>query len=103
MRIRFTIRDRNHWPYERVLAAIYPQSPTVGPWTSRKKLCPGMETVTLQDDPVASLFKPKRVLDIKIDVQSGAKCPCEIVLIEVGKTQTLEPDGKGGIKVRTFQ
>jgi hypothetical protein len=71
-------------------------------WNSRLKQ-PGEEmTRTIPDAPVITGDSAKRVLYFAIRVDSAKGCPCTIISMETYATQTLEPDGKGGVKTQSF-
>ncbi len=71
-------------------------------WNSRKKPCPGKESVRLPDLALASLKLTKRVLYFAITVESAKNCSCTVSSMTVYAKQTLESDGNGGVKVQKF-
>jgi len=81
--------------------ARFPKTPTFNAWNNRKQPCPGTETVTITDEPAASLLMPARTLDFKITVKSGEKCKCDTKSLTVTAKQVLEPTTDSPPKIKT--
>jgi hypothetical protein len=76
----------------------FPTSPTFDGWTkSRTKPCPGSETATITDPPVASVDLPARTMEFDIYVRG------QRISHNARAKQVLEPDGKGGVKTQIFE
>ena len=70
-------------------------------WGSRKKPCPGMETIKDTDPPQASLDLPARTLEFRIKVESGDGCKCNNASKCITAIQTLEPTTDAPPKIKT--
>lgn len=80
------------------LFPLFPGSPTFNGWTrNRTKPCPGSETATITDPPVARVDLPARTIEFDIYVRG------QRISHNARAKQVLEPDGRGGVKTQTFE
>ena len=73
----------------------------------RKRPCPGGETVEISDEPNQSVDESTMVTAFAVTATSAPNCPCAKGGLWIESTafatQTLEPDGKGGVKVQVLE